>query len=158
LIARTSPDPHLLIRRAQQRREAIELGRAGAPVPVIAKQLGMPLFVVRMALLRAKITPILTAPASTPVVSPATAVHRAPVGAGKPIRPTARRGRPPRPPLAADQADRILTTFTEYNGYDEIAAALSVPSSQVRELLMGLKPQRLAAWRTLVRMRRQLLG
>jgi DNA invertase Pin-like site-specific DNA recombinase len=149
----SASDPHLPIRRAQQRREAIELGRSGAPVAVIAKQLKMPLFVVRVVLQRAKITPILTSPVATTVT---TAPAARPPQERLPRQAKAKRGRPPLPPLTPEQADRILSSFTEYNGYDEIASAVGAPKSQVRGLLAGIKPQRLAAWRTLIRMRRHL--
>ncbi len=181
----TGPYSAVDIRRAQNKRKALELGRAGLDPFAIAKQVGMPLFVVRRTLTIAGI-PLLPPAAQAPAALVSVAVL--PTSTGSDSIPPRRRGRPPHPrPLAVapllprrgpgrprtvprepdapasplsstsdSEVDLVIENFSDYRSVTAISQALNIPAGKVRIALMSLPPDRVAAWNEFNCMRREV--
>ncbi len=170
------------IRRAQNERKAIELGQEGLDPKSIAKQIRMPFFVVVRILTVAGIPLLPPPPAVIPAVQPpasqelpSLAPHRrgrppdVRVHALSPSLPRRGPGRPrkvprdPNPNLPAahgisldPEMKLVQDRFSDFRTLAAISTALKVPMTNVRAALTLLSPERLAAWKELNRLRREV--
>lgn len=200
-MTNTASDPHDQIRRAQNRRRAVELGRSGLDPASIARDLQMPLFVVKIALRKAKVPfhppRVIAEPvAATKPAPPATSALLPKRGPGRPrkilapgvtpprrgpgrprkVQPSAesvvdmpRRGPgrprkhplpevppPKKPPTVDPRATLIAKRFSEFQSVAAVAKGLKLPAHIVRYEIKKLPKDQLAAWKDLIRMRREL--
>lgn len=171
----TAPYSALEIRRAQNKRKAIDLGKAGLDPHAIAQQLRMPLFVARRILTVAGIPlrPRPAEPSVVPELSPAP-IAMEPRRQGKlkpvPSDPTLPRRGPGRPrkvllpdnPIVSQdpshdaELERVRDRFSEFRTMAAISTALGISIAKVGKALAELPPERLEAWNDLNRMRREV--
>lgn len=171
----TAPFSAVEIRRAQNKRKAIELGKAGLDPYAIAQQVRMPLFVARRILTVAGIPllPRAAAPSTVPEPPPAQiALEPRRLRKPKPVpsdpaQPKRGPGRP-RKVLISDELPNSLDPshdhelelvrgrFSEFRTIAAISTALGISIAKVGKALAGLPPERLEAWNDLNRMRREV--
>ncbi len=174
----TAPFSALDIRRAQNKRKAIELGKAGLDPYAIAQQIRMPLFVARRILTVAGIPllPRAVAPITTPDPPPVPIAlerrrpgrqRKAKAAPSDPAFPRRGPGRPRKVPRSVDlpisldpsqdpELELVRSRFTEFRTMTAISIALKIPGIKVRKALYGLPPERFEAWKDLNRMRREV--